>query len=454
MIPSAEVSPPDIEPEGHDLIIVGGRPSGAALAARLGMAGLRVLVLERATFPSAPAVSAPFVLPHTLAELDDLGVSEAEHAASTPALRSFVLEMSTYFRARFRFFEPVGGRTHFYAIDRARLDHALWRNLARFATVTAVDGAAVVDLLVEDGVVRGVTARLPGRDGICTLRARGVVGADGRYSMVARKAGAAVTHQRRDRDTTLYFADWEGVAPYDDPEPLAHIHTSCDGFSFVLMPTADACTMVVAQGRADRYAELPGSPQAAYDALLRARPLVWRRLAEARQVSELRGIKRMGNLFRQPHGRGWALVGDAYHQKDSLDAQGIYDALLGARLLADALVRWHAEGIPWDEALAGYARAAEAALRPMFDATMDRVGREIYGAPPPAAAKTVMRWMLTHERYGRRFADVVTRRIAPSQLLVPSVLLPAMVGGARAHLWARLRGRPDPTDALVPKKAS
>lgn len=413
------------------------------------MAGLRVLVLERATFPSAPAVSAPFVLPHTLAELDGLGVSEAEYAASTPALRAFVLEMSTYFRARFRFFEPVGGRTHFYAIDRARLDHALWRNLARFAMVTAVEGAAVADLLVEDGVVRGVRARLPGHDGVSTLLARAVVGADGRYSVVARKAGAAVTHQRDGRDTTLYYADWEGVAPYDEPEPLAHIHTSCDGFSFVLMPTADARTMVVAQGRADHYAALPGSPQAVYDALLRARPLVWRRLAKAQQVSALRGIKRMGNLFRQPHGPGWALVGDAYHQKDSLDAQGIYDGLLGARLLAEALVRWHEANSPWDEALAGYARAVEAAVRPMFDATMDRVGREIYAVPPAAAAKTVMRWILTHERYGRRFADVLTRRVDPAQLFVPSVLLPALAGGAWGRVRARLGGQPDPSDALV-----
>ena len=42
----------------YDVIIVGGRPAGASLAARLGAAGLRVLILDRATFPSLPAVSA------------------------------------------------------------------------------------------------------------------------------------------------------------------------------------------------------------------------------------------------------------------------------------------------------------------------------------------------------------------------------------------------------------
>ncbi|MBC8098595.1 MAG: FAD-dependent monooxygenase, partial [Armatimonadetes bacterium] len=40
----------------YDVIIVGGRPAGSTLAARLGQYGLRVLLLERGTFPSLPAV--------------------------------------------------------------------------------------------------------------------------------------------------------------------------------------------------------------------------------------------------------------------------------------------------------------------------------------------------------------------------------------------------------------
>ena len=105
-----------------DVIIVGGRPAGSALATRLGLAGLRVLILDRAHFPSRPPVSAPFVLPHTLAELDEIGADEACYAADTPQLRRFVLEFAGYFRACFRFYEPIAGRTHFYAVDRARLD--------------------------------------------------------------------------------------------------------------------------------------------------------------------------------------------------------------------------------------------------------------------------------------------------------------------------------------------
>ena len=50
----------------YDVIVVGGRPAGATLAARLGRQGLRVLLLERATFPSAPAASCPVIYPATI----------------------------------------------------------------------------------------------------------------------------------------------------------------------------------------------------------------------------------------------------------------------------------------------------------------------------------------------------------------------------------------------------
>jgi 2-polyprenyl-6-methoxyphenol hydroxylase-like FAD-dependent oxidoreductase len=435
--------------DSFDLVIVGGRPAGASLAARLGAAGARVLVCDKASFPSRPPVSAPFLLPHAIALLDELGLDEREWAAGTPVMREFVLEFSTYFRARFHFDQPVGGHSHFYAIDRARFDHCLWRNLKRYENVTAIENARVRGIVRdEDGRVAGVELSIPGEEEPRRARAKAVVGADGRHSLVAREVGAKVTSERRDVDTTPYYAHWQEVAPYDEGEPVAHIHTSCDGFSFAFMPSADGEVMVVAQGQRALYAALEGSPEEVYEGLLRARPLVWRRLAGARRVSELSGMKRIPNLFREHGGPGWALVGDAYHQKDSLDAQGIYDALLSAKLLAEELVAWHAGERSWDRAIANYGRRVEAELAPMFAATMDRVQREIYDIPPPAVAKTMLRWVLTHPDYGHRFTALVTRQLEPAEFLPPPVLLKIAAKGALARVRAKLRPGPDPTDPL------
>ena len=432
----------------YDVVIIGGRPAGASLAARLGAAGMKVLVIDKDTFPCRPPVSAPFVLPHAMALLDEIAVPEAEFAAETPIIHEFVLEFASYFRARFRFEHAIANRKYFYAVDRARFDHAIWRSLARYPSVTALESARAQTIeRDENGRVIGVQVLVDGESS--NIRARAVVGADGRHSMVARAVDAKVTNERKDVDTTLYYAHWQGVSGYAPGEPIAHIHTSCDGFSFVFMPTAAGETMVVAQGRSDFHEALDGSPDEVYEKLLRARPLVWRRLAQAKRVSELSGIKRMGNLFRAPGGPGWALVGDAFHQKDSIDAQGIYDALLGAKLLGEQLVAWHGGAQSWEQAIENYGDAVRGQLLPMFEATMARVKREIYDSPPPFVAKTLLRWVLTHPEYGKRFEAMVTRRLDPAQFLTPPVLLGLAAKGAMARMGAKMRKGEDPTEPLL-----
>lgn len=430
----------------YDVIIVGGRPAGSSLAARLAAAGLDVLVVERARFPSAPAVSAPFLLPHAMALLDEIGADEAQYAEGTPRLPGLVLELADYFRVRISFSAELAGRDYFYTIDRARLDTALWRRLSTWPNVHALEDTKVVDLLRDgDGRVTGVALE-DAAGARREVRGRAVVGADGRFSLVARKVCAKTTEARDDVATTLHYDFWTGVADYDgDGGRLAHIHSSCDGFSFVFMPTAGGRTIVLAQGRADAYEALQGEPSAIYESLLRARPRLWWRLAGARRAGELSGMRRVGNLFREPCGPGWVLVGDAYHQKDSIDAQGIYDALLGAKLLAEELIAWSRGQVPWDVAVARYGRRVYAACKPMFDSTMSRLQREIYSAPPPAVARTMMRWMLTHPDYARRFIALVTRRLPPAEFLTPGFMLSVAARGAAQRLRRKLAGS-DPSD--------
>jgi pimeloyl-ACP methyl ester carboxylesterase len=67
--------------------------------------------------------------------------------------------------------------------------------------------------------------------------------------------------------------------------------------------------------------------------------------------------------FRRAAGAGWALVGDAAHHKDPLAARGIADALLGAELLTDYVLRG------WDNDLDGALRAYAAELMRMLQPT-------------------------------------------------------------------------------------
>lgn len=430
----------------YDVIIVGGRPAGSSLAIRLGRAGLRVLIVDQARFPSPHPVSASFLLPHALAILDELGLEESVYAESTPRITSFVFEMGDYFRSIVPFKSDLAGRDYFYTIDRSRLDGALWKQLENLPTVRALEGTKVVELLKNgQGGVLGVV--LEHSDGIREEhRAGAVIGADGRFSTVARAVGAVTTEARDDVQTTAYYDYWESIEDYGNSgEVLAQIYSSCDGFAVLGMPTVDDQTIVLVQGRADRFAALEGDPETKYISLLRARPRIWRRLKGGIRVGKLAGMKRINNLFREPGGPGWALCGDAYHQKDSIDAQGIYDALVGAKILAQELERWHCGDVSFNTAVANYGNRIYAACKPMFDSSMGRLERELYSDLPPMVAKTMMRWMMSDPEYGRRFAYLLTRQIEPASFMPPSKVLKFAVKGAFRRARRRLVGV-DPTD--------
>src|SRR6476620_9594296 len=100
--------------------------------------------------------------------------------------------------------------------------------------------------------------------------------------------------------------------------------------------------------------------------LPQAHPGIWRRLAQAHPIGEVRGMRDIGNLYRQASGPGWALVGDALHQKDPLDGQGIYDAVFTAKALGQALAAWQHGAVSWEAALAQYEAAVQAETFPMY----------------------------------------------------------------------------------------
>lgn len=59
----------------YDIIVIGGRCAGSSLVLRLANSNLKILLVDRATFPSFPNVpSSPFVQPSTMRLIDELGL--------------------------------------------------------------------------------------------------------------------------------------------------------------------------------------------------------------------------------------------------------------------------------------------------------------------------------------------------------------------------------------------
>lgn len=436
----------------YDAIVVGGRPAGSTLAARLGKEGLRVLLLERASFPSAPAASSPAIYSPALKLLDEIGADEADYARGTPPIRRWVTE----FRDSVRAFNPVPnhlGRDYGYAIDRVRFDDALWRHAARFPSVRARQQFAVADLVWEDGRVTGIRGRAPGGPEE-VFTAGCVVGADGRFSLVARKVNAQVLDERSDLPTTVYYAYWRHAEPYDDEGPCIHTFGPGYGYGFLLMDSADGTLGVVIEGQSAILNAEAGGAEALYLRLLMEQPRLWRRLAGAQRVTEVRGMKRIGNLYRTGGGPGWALTGDAVHQKDPLDGQGVYDALFTAKALSQAIVDWHRGNKTWTEAMAAYEAETRAETYPVYVETLNRVKRDLYTRQPEWVLKWLVPWLLDDPDYKRLTGLIVVRGVPPGTTIPETLIRRAALRGLLADLRRWASGRPRPSAMPPPMPSS
>jgi 2-polyprenyl-6-methoxyphenol hydroxylase-like FAD-dependent oxidoreductase len=424
--------------DSYDIIIVGGRPAGASLAMRLGARGLNVLVVDKAEFPSDPEVPAsPLIYPRTIAMIEELGVDAASYGPVTVPVRNFVMQFEGSFRAHMQIV-AVDGIDVVLGVDRVGFDHLLWTRLEQLASVTTRAGFKVEGIERDrDGRVVGISGRE--RDGALEhIRARVcVVGADGRHSVVARRVGARVLEQAP-HTSTVYQALWEDIAdcPGEAGHTVTHLVTRGRGQSILFFPAPYGRNWLIVHTRSDRV-HIDGDAQGFYRAALESYPSVHARMRDAKQVSGVRGVKRVANAYLEAGGPGWLLVGDAVHKKDPIDGQGIYDALAETRRLAEILVRHAAGELDWPSVVSSWERALHDETEAMFRSTLARLKNELYGEPPQAIINSVLRWLMTDPQYQRQFMLYLSRAIPVEGWPPPSLLAGACARG----LWGDIKRR-------------
>ncbi|MGW2302603.1 FAD-dependent oxidoreductase [Streptomyces sp. NPDC001809] len=342
----------------YDVIVVGARVAGSATALQLARAGHRVLVIDRATFPS-DTLSTHLIHQPGIAALARWGLLDELRATGCPPLENVVYEVDGIR------LEGCGrgaaGQRAAYAPRRHILDPLLAEAAARAGAEMRLS-SRVTGLLRDDTGrvvgVEGTHAGAPFRE-----RARLVVGADGMRSTVADLTGAPITLQHP-RLTCAYYSYWQGV-----PADL-ELYEAPD--RWVAAVATHEATLVLTYFPQARFEEIRADAEHHHLRQVQATaPALYDRLRGATRVERLRGTGDQQNFFRQASGPGWALVGDAGHHKDSITARGISDAFLQAELLARH-VGGRLDGDPalLDQALAAYGKDRDGALQPGYEATL------------------------------------------------------------------------------------
>ncbi len=321
----------------YDAIVVGARCGGAAAALLLARRGHRVLLVDRATFPS-DVVCTHHLSVGAAALLGRWGLLEDAVRSCPPSDR---ISVETG-RGTAEVANPLVGTTNLtYAPRRHVLDAALVQG-ARRAGAHLCQGFTVRDLVWDGERVIGVVVQGPGGRSVCET-ARVIVGADGRQSLVARTV-AAPTLEARTATACCYYAYWAGL-----DAPLPEWHVAGDHLVGVI-PTGGGHAAVVARAPIGEWVTFKRSPGDVYGAVVARFPGLEARLATARRESRFHGTADLGGAVRRSAGPGWVLVGDAAHHDDPLVWAGIGAAFVDAELAAATV----------DEGLSGRMRLSEA----------------------------------------------------------------------------------------------
>jgi 2-polyprenyl-6-methoxyphenol hydroxylase-like FAD-dependent oxidoreductase len=418
-----------IEPhtEQFDVVVVGARCAGSPLATMLARRGLRVCLLDRSRFPSE-TLSTHVIQPCGVTVLDRLGVLDTVLAAGAVPLTRFTLVTDDARVDATIDAEAFGAPA--LSVRRITLDHLLVEAAAA-AGAEVRTGTGVTGLLWENGRVIGIeTAGGP-------LRARLVVGADGRGSTVAKLVGATEYHLAPP-GRMFAWAYFEGAANDE-----GHLRLGSLGeLTFAASPTDSGLYMAAvcpALGAKDTFlADREGGFMAGLDS--------WPELADllsgANRIGPIRVMTNWHGYFREAAGPGWALLGDAGHFKDPSPAQGIADALRQAEHLANAVEAGLSEAADIDDELRRWWRRRDEDGYEMHWFATDMGAA---GSSPPLAGQFT-RDIAGDEEATEKLLRVLNHDIPPSQLFTPRRL-------ARAALRA-VRNQPHQIPAMVKEAAS
>ena len=393
-------------PQTFDAIVVGARCAGSPTAMLLSQKGYRVLVVDRATFPS-DTVSTHVVQPLAVGALARWGLLDRLIATGCPPIHTYTYDFGpvTIAGAPGTESSPVA-----YCPRRTILDKLLV-DAAAGAGAEIRESFTVEEILIEDGRVAGIKGHAKGGAAV-TERAKVVVGADGRHSLVAE---AVRPDQYNEKPPILapYYTYWSGL-PIDGRfdtyiRPMR---------GFAIAPTHDGLTLTVG-----------GWPYAEFDAnkkdveghflkLFDAVPEIAERVRGAKRVAPIAGAP-VSNFFRKPYGPGWALVGDAGYNKDPITAQGINDAFRDAEQVATALDQSFSGARPFDAAMGDYQRARDEHSLAMYEFTCQLATLE----PPPPEMQQMLGAIQGNQRAMDGFAQMNAGTISPMEF-------GAVVGGA------------------------
>jgi len=388
----------------YDVVIVGARCAGSPLATILAQRGLRVCLLDKATFPSETPSTSAFQS-NGVDVLRRIGVLDEILAAG-----AYVVDKATVTSTRQKFVVDIDPEVYGQTIGMRRT--TLDKILVDFAAAAGVEvrtNCPVSDVLTDGGRVIGVMTRSG------PVYAELVIGADGRQSTVAKSLGAE-EYCTRPPGRLPTWAFYEGVAP-DVGFYFGTVKRPQGGTTGYLGIPLDGCFLVSVNVPMDQSSRFLEDRYSNFDSELARFPELADIVEGATRVGPLRVLQKWHGYFRRSAGPGWALVGDAGHFKDYSLGQGQSDAFRQAEYLAERIVSgFDHQGL--DEELLSWWRWRDTDAWQMYWANC--LLGEAY--LPSSMADAMFGLAARDPAMAEQFSYIFNKKVAPLQIASPPTL--------------------------------
>ena len=400
---------------GYDAIVVGARCAGSPTAMLLARQGLRVLLVDRATFPS-DTISTHLIHPPGLAALKRWGLLDRLLTTGCPPIHTYAFDMGPFTIAGTPGPQeaPVS-----YGPRRTVLDKLLV-DAASEAGVEVREAFTVDDVIREDGRVAGIRGHAKGGSPV-TERARLVVGADGLHSTIA-KAMAPEQYNAKPPLEASYYSYWSGLP----------MHGRFEAFDrgdrlWAAWPTHDDLTLVIVSWPAAQFEANKSDLEGHYLKAFERAPAFAERIGGATREARFVGAS-VPNFFRKPFGPGWVLVGDAGYNKDFITAQGITDAFLDAERCAAALHQSLSGTGSFDAAMTACQSARDDHAMPMYEFTCQFASF----TPPTPEMQQLLGAVHGNQAAMDGFAQVISGVTSPTAFFSPENIQRIFAAAPRA----------------------
>jgi flavin-dependent dehydrogenase len=328
----------------YDVIVIGGGPSGSTAGALLAEQGHRVLLLEREPFPRYHIGES--LIPYTWFTLNRLGVVDWLRESACPKKYSVqFVSITGKVSQPFYFFQTIKHEcAQTWQVWRGEFDAMLLDN-ARRRGVEVRQHVTVRDVLMDGARVVGVRADVKDGPKGQEIRARVVVDATGRDSLLSRKFAW------KDRDPDLNkIAVWSyfrGAVrdPGLDEGATTVAYVPQKGW-FWYIPLHSNIVSVGVVGEPGYLYRDTRDPSAIFRREAEACAWIAEHIRGAEPVEPVRVTGEYSYHSQRIGGDGFCLVGDAFAFLDPLFSTGVFLALKSGEMAADAIHAGLAAGGP------------------------------------------------------------------------------------------------------------